>query len=146
MNEDMKTLLSTFSLVVLFATSALSAGMITSRAQNWSMIQSVGGLRVGNPVKRDDGTIFLPIVCNVSGLETITTKPQAMNSSLVVRRIWVKVTPRRIQIQLITCIVDNRHTSRTQGESLGKPLPGHYAVEYLNPDRSTVAIREIEIE
>ncbi len=41
--------------------------LVTSRGQSWEMIQSVGGLRVDDPVTQTDGTFFLPVVCNVNG-------------------------------------------------------------------------------
>lgn len=48
-------------------------------------MQSVGGLRIDAPVVEADGSTYLPLLCDVSGLQTITVKPTAMNSSQVVR-------------------------------------------------------------
>jgi len=110
------------------------------------MIQSVGGLRVDNPVTQDDGSVFLPVVCNVSGLEAITVKPTTLNSGLVVRKIKSKVLQNKIQIQVVTCVVDKKHTSISKGVSLGKIKPGTYQVEYLNPNKSTIKLRKIEIK
>ena len=110
------------------------------------MIQSVGGLRVENPVTQSDGTIFLPVICNVSGLDTITVKPTMLNSALVIKKITAKCKGDRILIQIVTCVVDNKHVSSTKGVDLGKPKKGLYQVEYLNPDRSTVSLRTIEVK
>lgn len=110
------------------------------------MIQSIGGLRVENPVTQTDGTIFLPVICNVSGLETITVKPTMLNSALVVKKITAKCRKDRIPIQVVTCAVDNKHVSSTKGVDLGKPTKGSYQVEYLNPDGSTVFLRTIDIK
>jgi hypothetical protein len=109
------------------------------------MIQSVGGLRVDDPVLQTDGTIYLPVLCNVSGLDTITVKPTAMNSALVVRKIAVKRRGEKIQLQVVTCVVDNKHTSVVKGVALGKMPMGVYHVEYLNPDGTTVSLREVNI-
>lgn len=110
------------------------------------MIQSVGGLRVDNPVTQTDGTIFLPVICNVSGLDTVTVKPTMLNSALVVRKIATKCRKDSIQLQIVTCVVDNKHTSITKGVYLGRMKKGSYLVQYLNPDGSVVKLREIEIK
>jgi hypothetical protein len=109
------------------------------------MIQSVGGLRVDEPVRQPDGSVFLPVVCNISGLDTITVKPIMINSAWVVKKIAVKCRKDRIQIQVVTCVADNKHTSVTRGVVLGEMPAGTYQVEYLNPDGSTVGLREIMI-
>jgi hypothetical protein len=97
-------------------------------------------------IKHEDGTTFLPVICNVSGLETITVKPQKLNSALVVRKIAAKVKANAIRIQIITGVADNRHYSRTSGVNIGKAPPGRYAVEYVNRDGSVVEIREVQVE
>ena len=110
------------------------------------MIQSVGGLRVDDPMVQTDGTVFLPVLCNVSGLETITVKPTMINSALVVRKIATQCRKDRIHLQVVTCVVDNKHTSVTKGVDLGVLTKGTYQVEYLNPDGTTVNVRKIEIK
>jgi hypothetical protein len=132
------------ALLLLGCTSCVS--LVTSHGQSWAMVQSVGGLRVDNPVTQADGTVFLPVICNVSGLETITVKPTMLNSALVVRKIAVKCRKDKIQIQVVTCVVDNRHTSCTKGVDLGKLKKGTHLVEYLNPDGTTVKMREVEVK
>ncbi|MDD5521602.1 MAG: hypothetical protein PHI84_12355 [Kiritimatiellae bacterium] len=136
-------ILSQLSLLIC-CTSCVS--LITSRGQSWEMIQSVGGLRVDNPVTQTDGTIFLPVICNVSGLDTVTVKPTMLNSALVVRKIATKCRKDSIQLQIVTCVVDNKHTSITKGVYLGRMKKGSYLVQYLNPDGSVVKLREIEIK
>ena len=132
-------------LVPVLMGCASCVSLVTSRGQSWEMIQSVGGLRVDNPVTHADGTVSLPVVCNVSGLDTITVKPTMLNSALVVRKIAVRCRQDRIQIQVVTCVADNTHASVSTGASLGRMKPGPYLVEYLNPDGTTVRLREIEI-
>ena len=119
--------------------------LLTSKGQSWEMIQSVGGLRVDDPVMQGDGMVFLPIVCNVSGLDTITVKPTMLNSALVVRKLTARRGMDRIRIQVVTCVVDNKHISVSKGVTLGRMKPGAYYVEYLNPDGTTVMVRRIEI-
>ena len=144
--REMKTTLISLGIIWLSATNAISASVVASRAQDWGMVQSVGGLRVDDPIKHEDETTFLPVICNVSGLETITVKPQTLNSALVVRKIAAKVKANAIRIQIITGVADNRHNARTSGVNLGKVPPGRYAVEYVNPDGSAVEIKGAQVE
>lgn len=132
-------------LAPLLAGCASCAGRLTAQGQPWGMIQSVGGLRVDDPVVQPDGTTYLPVLCNVSGLDTITVKPTTMNSGLVVRKIAVKRRAEKIQIQVVTCAVDNQHTSVPKGVSLGKMPEGTYQLEYVNPDGTTVMLKEVNI-
>ena len=132
-------------LAPMLAGCASCAGLLTAQGQSWGMIQSVGGLRVDDPVVQADGTTYLPVLCNVSGLDTITVKPTAINSALVVRKIAVKQRKEKIQIQVVTCVVDNKHTSVAKGVSLGKMPEGTYQLEYLNPDGTTVNLKEVKI-
>jgi len=142
----MKTHLALFLVVPLLTGCSWLAPLLTSEAQPWSMIQSVGGLRVDDPVSRPDGTVFLPVVCNVSGLQKITTEPTTMNSGLVVKNTTAKIEQMSIQIQILTCVVDKKHSALSKGVNLGRPESGTYQVEYLNLDGSTVPLREIEIK
>lgn len=143
---QMKRHLMLLALVPLLTGCTSCVSLVTSHGQSWEMVQSVGGLRVDNPVTQADGTVFLPVICNVSGLETITVKPTMHGSSLVVRKIAVKCRKDKIQLQVVTCVVDNRHTSATKGVDLGRLKKGTYLVEYLNPDGTTVTLREVEVE
>jgi len=80
-------------------------------------MQSVGGLRIDAPVVEADGSTYLPLLCDVSGLQTITVKPTAMNSSQVVRQIVVQRRKEKIQLQVVTGIADNQRTSVVRGVS-----------------------------
>ena len=142
----MKRRLTIIILVPLLAGCLSCVSILTSHGQSWEMIQSVGGLRVENPVKQIDGTIFLPVICNVSGLDTITVKPTVLSSALVVKKIAAKCRKDRILIQVVTCVADNKHVSSTKGVSLGRPKTGSYQGEYLNPDGSTVLLRTVDIK
>ena len=142
----MKRNLMVIILSSLLAGCVSPASMMTSRSQSWILIQSAGGLRVDDPVTQADGTIFLPVICNLSGLETITVQPTLVNSALAVKEITAGLRDDKIQIQVVTCAADNKHTSVSTGVNLGTPKKGTYRVEYLNPDGITVSIREIAIK
>ena len=120
--------------------------IMTSHGESWQTIQSRGGLRVDNPIRQSEGSLFLPVICDVSGMQAITVQPKKLDSASVVRRIDVTIETGRIGIQIVTCLTDKRHQSMTKGVDLGIPPSGRYRVEYLNPDGSTVLVKEIEIK
>ena len=68
-----------------------------------------------------------------------------MNSSQVVRQIVVQRRKEKIQLQVVTGIADNQRTSIARGVSLGRVPEGVYQLEYVNPDGSTVMLKEIKI-
>ncbi len=142
----MKKTLAVLVLVPFLMGCASCVSWMTSRGQSWEEMQAVGGLRVDDPATQPDGRIFLPVLCNVSGLETITVKPTMMNSALVVRKIDGRVRGGKIQIQVVTGLIDHRHTTRPKGVALGRLKKGVYPVEYRNPDGRTVAVRNVEIK
>jgi hypothetical protein len=129
----------------LLAGCPSGAGLLTSQGQSWGAMQSVGGLRIDAPVVEADGSTYLPLLCDVSGLQTITVKPTAMNSSQVVRQIVVQRRKEKIQLQVVTGIADNQRASVARGVSLGRVPEGVYQLEYVNPDGSTVMLKEIKI-
>ena len=132
-------------LLVLQAGCASIAPLVTTRTLSWELIQSVGGISVGEPVIHTDNTVFLPVDCNVSGVRKVTVEPTQINSALVVKKVKAKVRGNRIKIQVVTCFVDGKNTATSQGVNLGRVSEGRYDVEYLSPDGSTVSLRSIEV-
>lgn len=126
----------------------LGCGMavMTSEQRDWTFIQSVGGLAVGEPQKQAEGVWHLPITCDVSGLKQVTIKPTMINSALAVRETCQVVRGQTIQLWLKTCIVDSRHSPAAPDVLLKHIPPGRYQVHYRNRDGSTVTLREIEIK
>jgi len=53
-------------------------------AQDWNFIQAVGGIRLGEPYSQN-GLVFVPIVADVSGRQTITTVPSLTTENLICR-------------------------------------------------------------
>ncbi|MEX2130640.1 MAG: hypothetical protein WD772_04075 [Pseudohongiellaceae bacterium] len=51
---------------------------------DWSFIQAVGGIRLGEPYNQN-GLVFVPIVADVSGRQTITTVPSLTTENLICR-------------------------------------------------------------
>jgi hypothetical protein len=129
-----------------FADAGLTS-VLTAEHRDWDFIQSVGGIMVSDPVQKENGTVWLPIICNVSGLEKITTKPSIINSALVVRKVEYKIEEDKILIYIKTSLIDKQNKNvKTEGIILDNIRPGIYKVEYLNPDDSSHFVREIIID
>ena len=126
------------------------AGLIsifTSDHRDWTFIQSVGGLFVGNPKHLESDNWYLPIDCDVSGIRTITIKPTTVNSALVVRKIKTKVKLNTVQIWVITSVADKQNiSSSSTGVTLKGITEGSYKIEYLNPDGTTISIKTVEFK
>ena len=129
------------------AAVAFGCGMavVTSEHRDWTFIQQVGGLAVGEPQKLADGNYRLPIRCDVSGLEAVTIKPRTVNSGLIVRETGCAVRQHTIQIWIKTCLADKKHNAAAPDVLLKNIPPGKYQVQYRNLDGSLVNLREIEI-
>src|SRR5688572_29298957 len=57
--------------IVLLLTAPFAFDMITVSSLTWTDIQRYGGLKIGVPLDTDKG-FYLPIICNVSGTDSIT--------------------------------------------------------------------------
>lgn len=70
-----------------------------------------------------------------------------MNSGLVVKDVQIEAKQETMLIWAITCVVTDRSKESywTKGLTLKGVQPGHYRVQYLNPDGSTAGIRSIEL-
>jgi len=112
--------------------------------ENWTFVQSVGGLTVKDPVRAKQGWV-LPIHANVSGLETIAAKPTALNSALVCERTSSTIEGRRIFITIVTGPARANASSRCPSASIGEVPPGAYGVYYRGPGEAPVSIGEVRI-
>ncbi|MEZ5491903.1 MAG: hypothetical protein R3F50_16545 [Gammaproteobacteria bacterium] len=76
---------ASFILLFAFALSACASKPINrpnAEAIDWEFIQSVGGVRLGDPYSKD-GLRWVPVLADVSGSQTITTVPTLSNTGLV---------------------------------------------------------------
>jgi len=145
----MKKIIASLILPILLSTASFAGltSLLTSEHRDWNFVQSVGGIAVADPIIKGNKTIWLPIICNVSGLENITVKPTMVNSALVVRKLEYKVENDKILIYLETSLIDDQNKDvKTKGVLLENIKPGVYRVEYLNPDKSSHFIREIKVD
>lgn len=69
------------ALVLVSCGSFPSKGYYESQPRDWDFIQSVGGIRLGEPY-RLNGFLWVPILLDVSGSQTITVQPTNSNTGL----------------------------------------------------------------
>lgn len=112
----------------------------------WEFLQSVGGIRLGEPKKNEQGGWVLPVVCDASGLTTVTHKPTKLNSSLVVTRMHYHLSGNEIRISVILYAPSSTaRTSRCTDIALSGINAGEYQVIYEESNRSAHALGTITI-
>jgi hypothetical protein len=114
----------------------VSSCSLAAESRNWSFVQSVGGIVVGQPSKVASGWL-LPVRADVSGLQRITLAPTAMYSALSCNTVKASIEGQSIYLAISTGIAGSGHTSRCPSAELGHLGPGTYAVFYRGPDGLT---------
>src|SRR6266446_7048142 len=100
-----------------------------SEARDWKWMEAVGGVRIDPPYEAG-GKLMLPVACDVSGLQTITRKPTAMNSALIVHKISVEREGEALFLQVHTTLTDKKRNALCQPVELRDLPPGEYTVFY----------------
>lgn len=77
--KSLRTIAKIF--IFLFLLISISLYSFTRETKDWDFIQKVGGIKTGTPIETEDG-LYLPVLCDVSGLDSITVKPTLLNSAL----------------------------------------------------------------
>ena len=84
---------------------------------------------------------MLPVVCDVSGLTTVTQKPTKMNSGLVVTRMLSQISGKEIHISVVlNTPLSTSRTSRCTEITLIGVNAGEYRVVYEEPNKPTHAL------
>ena len=113
--------------------------------KDWPFIQSVGGISIGQPVSTQDGW-YLPVNCDVSGLQTTTIKPTQLNSALVCYKVLASGDNQIIFISVQTSIVGSGpQTSSCRAVNIGNLRKGRYSIKYKEPNGSSHEIGSIDI-
>ena len=101
---------------------------------DWQFIQSIGGISLGSPLRDDEGHVWLPIFCDVSGLTTTTVPPTAMNSGIVCIPPRVRICSNTVFLTVRTSVPGNKaHDRLCPSADLGTLDGGRYAVVYQAP-------------
>jgi hypothetical protein len=112
---------------------------------SWEFIQSVGGIKVGTPTRGDNDQVFLPVLCDVSGLTEITCKPTKVNSALHVQLLTAWVKANQIQITLRSGLVGDEGSPRCGSVQLGALDSGDYDVYYVGSDKEQHFLSRIKV-
>lgn len=116
-----------------------SACAVLAETRDWSFVQTIGGLKVGTPYK-SKGVWLLPIQSDVSGLQTVTIKPTALNSVLSCKRTNAKIKNNSIYLTIVTGLASREHNSLCPPAILGNIPVGKYLVFYGSPAESPVSL------
>ena len=138
--------------IPLIAMAIGACVVFTTEDRDWSFMQSVGGVSIGQP-HRAKGKVYLPVQCDVSGLTTITVKPSSINSGLVVRDIRASRDGATVYVWVRTSLPHKKDGQPCGTAELGDLPQGKYTVFYGKPPRwfrkaaqQPVKIGEIEVE
>ena len=119
---------------------------LTTNKRDWDFVQSVGGMTLGKVRPAGDGSWYLPVNCNVSGLKTFSTTPSAVYENIACRDVLEKTEGNNILLTVRTCVQSPEYQdSAASGVNLGRLPPGNYSVFYANRDGSRWQIGEITI-
>jgi hypothetical protein len=135
-------------LLLLVAVTLLVAitGCDATGLRDWQFVQSIGGLALGAPWRDGRGHVLLPVRCDVSGTQTITVRPTAMNSALVCEPPYARVHSRTVFLTICTTTAASRKAdARCPAADLGAPPAGLYSVVYLGPDGSHHPLGSVQI-
>ncbi len=119
------------SIIVLLTSVLWSSFCILTRENaSWNFIQNVGGIKTSTPLETEDG-FYLPIECNVSGLDSITVKPTTLNSALSCIKTKVTINENSIHLRIVTGLALSKNLdSKCKDVSIGDIKPGKYKVYY----------------
>jgi hypothetical protein len=133
----MKTTFSLIAIVVcLLITAAIHPGFASAifhTSRDWQFVQSVGGLTIGTSHRDSRKHVILPVQCDVSGTQTITVRPTALNSGFGCDSPAVRIRSTNVSITLRTTLT-GKGSALCPSADLGRIADGDYAVFYRDPD------------
>lgn len=119
---------------------------LTRKSADWSFIQNVGGIKTEKPIETEDG-YYLPVICNVSGWDSVTIKPKIVNSALFCLKTRVKIEENKIYLTVMTGIsVFGNNSSKAKAVGLGDLKDGNYKIYYKDKTTDEHLIGEFSIE
>lgn len=135
MRRKFKIVFGILTLLVLVL--LVSFVTLTRKTENWDFIQKVGGIKTETPFETENG-FYLPVKCNVSGLDSVTIKPTPANSSLSCLKIKSTINGNAIHLKVVAGLsVLEEPNCNCKAVRLGDLEPGNYIVYY--GDRSYFA-------
>jgi len=140
------TLTVASSLLFAVGCSSSIVSIAARSSRDWQFVQSVGGIAVGTPTRDSRGHVLLPIRCDVSGTQTVTVRPTAINSALVCESPTTRVRGSTVLLTIRTTIASSHNSNaHCPTADLGALSTGEYSVIYLSPDGSQHPIGSFQI-
>ena len=114
-----------------------------SEHRDWTFIQQTGGLVVAG---QDKNPNWLLLRGDVSGLYEFSEKPTLVNSAIALKEVKAKYKENKIQVYVVTTLVSDKYKeTEITGVNISGLKSGQYTVQYLNPDKTTIDLKTIEI-
>jgi hypothetical protein len=135
-----------FAVIVVLSAGSANAGLGDwFYGESWQFMEAVGGVAIESPVRNPQGKVYLPVLCNVAGIQTITKKTTTMNSALTIQSIDKKIDEKTIYISIHTGLASKNESSACSGVDLGDIPAGEYEVFYRGSDREKYPLGSVTV-
>jgi hypothetical protein len=132
----------TLLVLVLF----VSFETLTRETEDWDFIQTVGGIKTETPLETEEG-FYLPVKCNVSGLDSVTIKPTMLNSALSCLKIKSTINGNTIHLKVVAGFAMTKNFDcNCRAVRVGDLGSGNYIVYYGNKSSLEHPIGKFTIE
>lgn len=101
------------------------------KPMSWEALQAAGGIKIGK-VKQSGDEVFLPVMCDVSGLSEITCPPKTLNSALGIKKTEAKIMSDKIFILVYTQTITEKNNNLCKPVDLKHVRAGKYKVYYYD--------------
>ncbi|MEP6466756.1 MAG: hypothetical protein ABJB05_10645 [Parafilimonas sp.] len=119
--------------------------IIMHQTADWDFIQRVGGIKTQTPLETQDG-FYLPVICNVSGTDSITVKPTQINSALSCTKIKVDITENKIYLTVLIGVSNSNNINcNCKAVNIGHLKHGSYKVYYRDKSSSEHQIGQFDL-
>ena len=120
-----------------------SCAMLNSNVVSWEYLSSLGGITISS-LYYLNGNWYLPVSCDVSGLNSYSTKPVTINSGIAWVKTRAEVRGNEILIEIETKLADSEKSGSKCGDAyLGKIPPGEYVVFYSSGGNKKVLLGHV---
>ena len=127
----------------IFLLLLILLGCSVSERQDWKFMESVGGLTI---VGQDKNPNWLIIRGDVSGVKEFSHKPTQLKSAIAVKEVEAIVQGATIQLYVVTTLVSDKYpNTEISGVNISGAKKGTCLVQYVNPDGTTVDLKQITI-
>lgn len=142
----MKTLAPLIATAMLMVATPGHAAPPFEQARSLAFLQARGGILVEQSFRKNNRW-WLQVVCNVSGIKTISVVPTTIHSGLAWSKSTATVDGDRIYLQIFTAVQGTQAPSAICGPAaLQRVAAQSYQVYYLDPDDSRHHLGQVEIK